>query len=111
MVPNSRRDAVNSAPESNNDPRRLAKASQAEAALQMALLLDSQAWRATRGGPFQFVRWLGALATVVANWVQSGNLQSTAAYLPVLVVVALLLLPDAQSIEIAGLKFDRYRTK
>jgi hypothetical protein len=111
MVPNFRRDALNSAPESNNDPRCLAKASQAEVGLQAALLLDSQAWRATRGAPFQFVRWLGALATVVVNWVQSGDLQSIAAYVPVLAVVALLLLPDAQSIEIAGLKFNRYRTK
>lgn len=107
MVPNFRRDAVNSAPELNNDRRCSAKAGQAKAGLQMVLLLDSQAWRATRGAPFQFVRWLGALATVVVNWVQSGTLQSAAAYVPVLAVVALLLLPDAQSIEIPGLKFDR----
>jgi hypothetical protein len=107
MVRNFRRDAVNSAPELNNDRGCSAKAGQAKAGLQMVLLLDSQAWRATRGAPFQFVRWLGALATVVVNWVQSGTLQSAAAYVPVLAVVALLLLPDAQSIEIPGLKFDR----
>lgn len=111
MVLNFRRDAVNSAPELNSDPRRPAKAGHAKADLQMVLLLDSQAWRATRGAPFQFVRWLGALATVVVNWVQSGSQQSAAAYLPVLAVVALLLVPDAQSIEIVGLKFNRYRTK
>ena len=111
MVPNFRRDAVNSAPELNHDRRCSAKAGQAKAGLQMVLLLDSQAWRATRGAPFQFVRWLGALATVVVNWVQSGTPQSAAAYVPVVAVVALLLLPDAQSIEIAGLKFKRYRTK
>ena len=107
MVPNFRRDAVNSARELYNDPRCPAKASRAKAALKMIRLLDSQAWRAMRGAPFQFVRWIGALATVVVNWVQSGTLQSAAAYVPVLVVVALLLLPDAQSIEIAGVKFDR----
>lgn len=107
MVPNFRRDAVNSASELNNDRRCSAKAAQAKAGLQMVLLLDSQVWRDTRGAPFQFVRWLGALATVVVNWVQSGTLQSAAAYVPVLAVVALLLLPDAQSIEIPGLKFDR----
>jgi len=109
MVSNFRRDAVNSAPGLNSDPRCPAKAteSRTKAGLRMVLLLDSQAWRATGGAPFQFVRWLGALTTVVVNWVQSGTLQSTVEYLPVVAIVALLLLPDIQSIEIAGLKFDR----
>ena len=107
MVSNFRRDAVNFPCELNNDLPCLAKASRAKATLQMIRLLDSQAWRATRGASFQFVRWFGALATVVVNWAQSGTPQSAAAYVPVLLVVALLLLPDAQSIEIAGLKFDR----
>jgi hypothetical protein len=98
-------------PELNNDPRYAAKGSKAKADLQLLLLLDSQAWRLTRGAPFQFVRWLGALAAVVVNWVQSGTAQSIAAYLPVAAVVVLLLLPDAQSIEIAGLRFNRNRTK
>lgn len=107
MVPNFRRDAANSARELNNGTRRPLKASQAKAGLHAILLLDSQAWGATRGAPFQFVRWISALATVVVNWVQSGTMQSPAAYVPVLAIVALLLLPDTQSIEIPGLKFDR----
>jgi hypothetical protein len=107
MVLNSRDGAVISAHELNDEPRRPEEASLAKAGLRMALLRDSQAWRATRGAPFQFVRWLGALATVVADWIQSGTPHSTVAYVPVLAVVALLLLPDAQSIEIPGLKFDR----
>src|ERR1700734_2981294 len=107
MVQNLRPDAANSARELNNYPRHPARASQAKAGLQMILLLDSETWRATRGAPFQFARWIGALVTVVANWVQSGTPPSAAAYVPVLAVVALLLLPDAQSIEIPGLKFDR----
>jgi hypothetical protein len=107
MVLNFRRDVVNSARKLNSDPRRPVKASQAKAGLQRILLLDSRAWGATRGAPFQFVRWTSALATVVVSWVQSSTLQSAAAYVPALAVVALLLLPDAQSIEIPGLKFDR----
>lgn len=107
MVPDFRRDAVNSAREMNNDPRHPLEASQAKARLRTILLLDSLAWEATRRAPFQFVRWISALAAVVVNWVQSGSTQSAAAYVPVLAVVALLLLPDAQSIEIPGLKFDR----
>lgn len=107
MVQNLRPDAENSARELNNYPRHPARASRAKAGLKMVLLLDSETWRATHGAPFQFVRWIGALVTVVANWVQSGTPPSAAAYVPVLAVVALLLLPDAQSIEIPGLKFDR----
>jgi hypothetical protein len=107
MAPNPGRDAATTTGEMNDGPRHPAKTSRALAALQILRLLDSQAWRATRGAPFQFVRWLAALATVVVNWVQSGTLQCAASYMPVLAVVALLLLPDAQSIGIAGLRFDR----
>jgi hypothetical protein len=107
MPPNFHRDAVNSAHRLTKDPPRPTEARQVKGGLKIILLLDFQAWRATRGAPFQFVRWIGALATVVVNWVQSGTLQCAAAYVPVLAVVALLLLPDAQSIEVPGLKFDR----
>jgi hypothetical protein len=107
MIPKFRRDVVNSPRGLNNAPRYPAKASQAKATVQKIRLLDSQAWLAMRGAPFQLIRWIGALATVVVDWLQSGTLQSATAYVPMLVVVALLLLPDAQSIEIAGVKFDR----
>jgi hypothetical protein len=107
MAPNPGRDAATGTDGMNDDPRHPARTSRAMAALRIIRLLDSQAWRAMRGAPFQFVRWLAALATVVVNWVQSGTLQSAAAYVPVLAVVALLLLPDAQSIGIVGLSFDR----
>jgi len=70
---------------------------------------DSQAWRATCKAPFRFARWLAALLTAIAGWLVVGTQQSAAAYLPALGVVVLLMLPDAQSIAIAGLKFDRLR--
>ena len=70
-------------------------------------LIDSRAWRASQGAPFQFARWLAALATVLIDWVQSGTPQSAVAYLPVLTVVALMLLPDAESIGVGSLRFER----
>jgi hypothetical protein len=70
-------------------------------------LLDSQAWHATGGAPLQFARWLAALATVIADWIQSGAPQNAVSYVPVLAVVALLLLPDARSIAFAGVRFER----
>lgn len=107
MTLNPGRGAEDAACGMDDDPRYPVNASRAITALQIIRLLDTRAWRATRGAPFQFARWLAALAVVVVSWVQSGTLQSAAAYVPVLAVVALLLLPDAQSIGVAGLRFDR----
>lgn len=73
--------------------------------------VDSRAWRSTCRAPLQFIRWLAALGTVIGDWLKSNGTQSAAAYVPVLVVVALLLLPDAQSIAVAGLKFERLKSE
>jgi hypothetical protein len=70
-------------------------------------LLDSKVRQTPQGAPFQCVRWLAALTAVLVNWIESGLPPSAVAYLPVLTVVALLLLPDAQSIGFAGLRFER----
>jgi hypothetical protein len=75
--------------------------------VQAIRLIDSRAWQTSQGAPFQFARWLAALTTVIVNWALSGPPQSTVAYLPVLTAVALLLLPDAKSIEVAGLRYER----
>ena len=61
----------------------------------------------TQEAPFQFARWLGALTTVVTDWLLAGPSQTAAGYIPVFAVVGLLLLPDARSIGIAGLTFER----
>jgi hypothetical protein len=50
----------------------------------------------------RFVRYLGALGVVVGAWDVMGTPHSATAWLPVLVVVLLLLLPDASSIAFAG---------
>jgi hypothetical protein len=68
---------------------------------------DSAAWQAMRTPPFQFIRWLAALTTVVADWLAAGTPRSLISYAPVLMIVALLLLPDARSIKILGVKFER----
>jgi hypothetical protein len=68
---------------------------------------DSAAWQAMRTPPFQFIRWLATLTTVVADWLAAGTPRSLISYAPVLMIVALLLLPDARSIKILGVKFER----
>lgn len=65
--------------------------------------LDADAWRKLRDdAPLRFVRYLGALGVVVGAWDVMGTPHSATAWLPVLVVVLLLLLPDASSIAFAG---------
>jgi hypothetical protein len=111
MPANSRREAANAAAKGKDDLPCSVKVRQGMAAVRTIRLLDSRAWRALQGAPFQFVRWLAALATVLVNWVQSGPPQSAVAYLPVLTAVALLLLPDAESIEVASLRFERLKSE
>jgi hypothetical protein len=107
MPANSRRAAANAAGKGKGDLPRSVAARQGAAALQAIRLIDSRAWGASQGAPFQFARWLAALATVLIDWVRSGPPQSAVAYLPVLTVVALLLLPDAQSMGVGSLRFER----
>jgi hypothetical protein len=107
MPANSRREAVDVAGKEKDDLLRPVKVRQGIAAMRTIRMIDSRAWGASQGAPFQFVRWLAALTTVLMNWVQSGTPQSVVAYLPVLTVVALLLLPDAASIGVGGLRFER----
>jgi hypothetical protein len=107
----SRREAANAAGKGKDGLPCSVKASQDMAAMRAIRLVESRARRASRGRPFQFVRWLAALGTVLVDWVQSGPPQSAVAYLPVLTVVALLLLPDAESIEVASLRFERLKTE
>jgi hypothetical protein len=65
--------------------------------------LDADAWRRLRdGAPFRFVRWLAALGIVGFTWYLGGTPKSAVAWLPVLVVVVLLLLPDASSVAFGG---------
>jgi hypothetical protein len=69
--------------------------------------LDAMAWRAVRDHPaLQFTRWLAALAAIVVYGLLPHAIRNAPAYLPAL-VAAILLLPDAKSITIGGLKFDR----
>src|SRR6266496_20386 len=65
--------------------------------------LDADAWRRLRDdAPFRFVRYLGALGVVIGAWAVLGTPHSATAWLPILVIVLLLLLPDASSIAFAG---------
>jgi len=69
--------------------------------------LDSVAWRAVRDDPaLQFARWLGALAAIVLYGLLPHVIGNAPVYVPAL-VAAVLLLPDAKSITVGGLKFDR----
>ena len=65
--------------------------------------LDADAWRKLRDdAPFRFIRYLGALGVVIGAWAVLGTPHSATAWLPILVIVLLLLLPDASSIAFAG---------
>jgi cytochrome c-type biogenesis protein CcmH/NrfG len=69
--------------------------------------LDSDVWRRLRDdAPFRFARWLAAVTTVAADWHLNGNPKSAVAWLPVLAVVMLLLLPDASSIALGGFSWQ-----
>lgn len=64
---------------------------------------DAVAWRKLRDdAPFRFVRWLGALGVVIGTWGIRGTPHSAIAWLPVLGLVILLILPDASSIAFGG---------
>lgn len=64
---------------------------------------DADAWRKLRDdAPFRLLRWLGALGVVIGTWVIQGTPHSAIAWLPVLGVVVLLVLPDASSIAFGG---------
>jgi hypothetical protein len=108
MSPDSRRDVLGGR-DAVDDGRGTGKASTPAAARRGIRLLDSTSWETNCSAPFQFLRWLSAVAMVVAEWVEAGAPHSLISYLPVLLIVALLLLPDAQSITIgaSGLKFER----
>lgn len=56
------------------------------------------------------MRWLGALGLVVWRW-QSGGPTTWFGWVPVLIVVGLLLLPDLDSITIGGLKLEVRRAR
>jgi hypothetical protein len=77
------------------------------AASRLTQSLDSAFWRATTRPPFQFLRWLGALCTVTVEWALSAGHANASSYLPVVLIAGLLLLPDAKSITLPGLKFER----
>jgi hypothetical protein len=108
MPPHSRRNVLGARDTATGD-RRMGKASSPGAAGHGIRIMDSLAWETNRASPFRFLRWLSAVATVVAEWAGAGAPQSVVSYLPVLLVVGLLLLPDAQSVTIgaSGLKFER----
>jgi hypothetical protein len=69
--------------------------------------MDSVAWRAVRDDPaLQFARWLAAIAAIVVYGFLPHAISNAPGYVPAL-VAAVLLLPDAKSITVGGLKFDR----
>jgi hypothetical protein len=107
MPANSRREAVNTADREAGGLRLSVRARKGAAAIQATQQFDEQVWRASQGTPFQFARWLSGLAAVLIDWAQFGPPQSAVAYLPVLTLVALLLMPDAKSIGVGSLKFER----
>jgi hypothetical protein len=69
--------------------------------------LDADAWRKLRDdAPLRFTRWLGALVVISVAWDVLGIPHRATAWLPVLAIVVLLLLPDASSIAFGGFTYQ-----
>src|SRR5258708_12639816 len=69
--------------------------------------LDADAWRNLRDdAPLGVTRWLLTLATVGASWDVLGIPEKATAWLPVLGIVVLLLLPDASAITFGGFTYQ-----
>ena len=61
--------------------------------------LDADAWKKLQdGAPLRLLRWAAAVALVTIRWYLSGTPTSVVAWLPTLVLVGLMLLPDADSL-------------
>jgi hypothetical protein len=60
---------------------------------------DAGAWRKVReNAPMRTTRWLVAIGVVVGYWTATGAPHSAVTWLPALVIVLLLILPDADSV-------------
>jgi hypothetical protein len=69
--------------------------------------LDADEWRRLRDdAPLRFVRWLGALGLLIGAWDVMGTPKTAIAWLPVLGILAVLLLPDASSIGFGGFSYQ-----
>src|ERR1700735_554588 len=96
MSPDSRRDVLGGR-DAVDDGRGPVKASTPAAARRGIRLLDSTSWETNCSAPFQFLRWLSAVAMVVAEWVEAGAPPSLISYLPVVLTVALFVVAGAQA--------------
>jgi hypothetical protein len=65
--------------------------------------------------PLPLLRWLAALAIAIWYWVKTGTPQSATAWadtwLPAVVIILVLVLPDAASVTFGGLKLEMRRTQ
>jgi hypothetical protein len=69
--------------------------------------LDTDTWRKMRDdAPLRFARWLAALGVIIGAWDVMGVPKSAIAWLPVLAIITLLLLPDASSIAFGGFSYQ-----
>jgi hypothetical protein len=69
--------------------------------------LDARAWQQLReDAPLRFTRWLLTLALVCASWAVLGIPHTSSAWLPVLGIGVLLLLPDASKITLFGVSYE-----
>jgi hypothetical protein len=66
--------------------------------------------RAVRSGTGQAIRWLAVLGLVVWRWA-AGAPSGFSGWLPVLIIVVLLLLPDADTVAFGGVQLEMRRTR
>jgi hypothetical protein len=59
----------------------------------------------------QAVRWLAAVALVIGNWAITARPGALAAWLPVIIISVVLVVPDVHSIAFGGVELELRRTK
>jgi hypothetical protein len=85
------------------------------AAWRRPVAIDAEWRKAHSTAPLPLLRWLGALGVVIWFWDKTGASHSASAFLtawlPALVLVLVLVLPDAASVTFGGLKVEMRRTR
>lgn len=92
--------------EKNEDTGNDANASWLVSTWRTVQKADADAWRKLRDdAPFRFTRWFVSLTVVSIAWYVMGIPNRASAWLPVLGIIALLILPDASSIAFGPFAF------
>jgi hypothetical protein len=67
---------------------------------------DAASWKKVReNAPMRTARWAAAIAVVAVRWAVAGTPASAVAWIPPIVIVLLLILPDAESVGLGAFTY------